>query len=326
MRARTHAVSALSVEFAAECVHAATQAPSIHNTQPWRFEAHGRDIDVYADRSRQLSVLDPSGRQLLMSIGAAVFNLRLALFAQGRIPVQRLLPDPQRPDLVARVSAGPTTVPGRTAQVLAAAIPRRHTNRFPFHPAAIPWPVLDDLIGAAAAEGAKLSHAEPVVRDAILAVTRTADDRLRARIDYQAELAAWTGAGPDRRDGIPPAAYGPVDLAYRMPLREFGSPACQVAFERHPALMILATSGDTPYHWVRAGEALQRVLLTATARRLVTSPLNQALEIPGLRSLVTDQSAGRYAQAILRMGYGEPVRATPRRPLAEVFETERSPR
>ncbi|GLH99711.1 Acg family FMN-binding oxidoreductase [Phytohabitans aurantiacus] len=325
MRARTHTITAPSVDVIAECVHAAVQAPSIHNTQPWRFEAHGRDIDVYADRSRQLSVLDPSGRQLLMSVGAAVFNLRLALFVHGRMPVQRLLPDPARPDLVARVSAGPTTVAASTAQILAAAIPHRHTNRFPFQPAAIPWPVLDELIGAATAEGATLNHAEPVVRDAILAVTRTADDRFRARTDYQAELAAWTSTAPDRRDGVPADVCGPTDLAYRLPLREFCPPVHQATFERHPALMILATRGDTPYHWLRAGEALQRVLLTATARRLDASPLNQALEIPGLRRLVTDQSAGRYAQTILRMGYGGPVPATPRRPLAEVLQTGGSP-
>ncbi|MEJ3748938.1 hypothetical protein WEI85_37420 [Actinomycetes bacterium KLBMP 9797] len=117
MRARTKAIPPLAAESVAGCVEAATRAPSIHNTQPWWFQTRGRDIDVYVDRARQLAVLDPSGRQLLMSVGAAVFNLRLALLARGRIPVQRLLPDPARPDLVARVSAGPTTTPSDTVNV-----------------------------------------------------------------------------------------------------------------------------------------------------------------------------------------------------------------
>jgi nitroreductase len=330
MRLRTAQVPGLPDEVAAACLEAAVLAPSIHNTQPWRFRVGRMAIDVLADRDRQLPVLDPSGRQLLMSIGAAVFNLRLALLARGRMPVQRLLPDPARPDLVARVQAGSTTAPSESAALLAEAIARRHTDRRPFRPAAMPWDVLNDAMAAAAAEGARLTVAEPVVRDAIVALTRTADERLTRNPAYRSELVAWADAAAGRLDGIPRYAIGPRDAAGRLPLRDFtpdrtidrDTHLAAVTFEPRATLVTLATNGDTPYEWVRAGQALQRVLLTLTARGLAATPMNQALEIPQLRGLITDQKAGRYAQAILRIGYGRPGRATPRRPAEQVLLRE----
>jgi nitroreductase len=327
MRLRTAQVPDLPAEVTAACLDAAILAPSIHNTQPWRFRVGRLAIDVFADRDRQLTVVDPAGRQLLMSVGAALFNLRLALLARGRIPVQRLLPDPARPDLVARVQAGPATTPSGSAVLLADAIGRRHTDRWPFRPAAMPWHVLNDAIAAAAAEGARLALAEPVVRDAIVALTRTAEERLWRDAAYRSELAAWTGATTGRRDGVPRYAIGPRDATGRLPLRDFTPDRTPggddgphaVAFEPRATLVTLAVNGETPYHWVRAGQALQRVLLTLTARGLAATPMNQALEVPQLRRLMTDQSAGHYAQAILRIGYGRPARATPRRPAEEVL-------
>jgi hypothetical protein len=82
--------------------------------------------------------------------------------------------------------------------------------------------------------------------------------------------------------------------------------------------MVLATDGDTRHHWVRAGKALQRVLLTATWLNLSTTPISQPVEIPAVRELLTDTRAGVWAQMVLRVGYGRPAAATPRRPLAEV--------
>lgn len=321
MGSRTRRIPRLSVDTVAECLHAALAAPSIHNTQPWLFRVHGREIEVWADRTRQLSNLDPSGRQMFISVGAAIFNLRLALLARGRIPVLRLLPEPGLHELAARIQAGPTTVPSPTAGVLATAITRRHTNRRPFQADAVPWPVLDDLIAAAAAEGARLTVADPIVRDAILSLTWTADEVLNRDEGYRAELDAWTGGQPERRDGIPSYAYPPQDTTGRLPLRHFGPPAAAAAFERRPTLVRLTTHDDTPYDWIRAGQALQRVLLTATTRRLVASPVNQALEVAELRRLVSGHG---YAQMVLRIGYGNAARGTPRRSLFDVLAKETS--
>jgi hypothetical protein len=316
----------LSKDAVAECLASAVAAPSIHNSQPWRFEVRGSAINVLADAERRLDVLDPSGRQLLMSVGAAVLNLRVAMLAHGRLPVLRLFPYAGRPTVIARVTSGPAAIPDRTATTLAAAINRRHTNRLPFKSMAIPDQVIDDLIGAAAGEGARLAFAPPVVRDAIFGLTQEADERFRGQASYLAELGAWIGGPPDRRDGVPPSACGPRDRRQRLPLRDFGlaNPYLDpgtAEFEQHPVIVVLTTPGDSRYHWARAGQALQRVLLTATARDLAATLMNQSLEIPELRRLLTDQRAARYAQAILRIGYGPAVPATPRRGLGEVLVT-----
>jgi nitroreductase len=306
------------------CVRAATAAPSIHNSQPWRFRIRAGGIDVYADWSRRLEVIDPSGRELLISVGAAILNLRLALHRQARTPALALFPDPADRALVARVTPGAAAEPSPSARALADAIPRRHTNRRPFAAAAIPADVLDELAHAARAEGATLRVADAVGRNAILSLVRAADQQWRSQGVYRTELAAWTRPARGRADGVPVHAIGPWDALEALPLRDFGLTQPQLRrpvepFEPYPTIAVLATPGDTAERWVAGGQALQRVLLTATLRGLAATPMSQPLEIPALRELVTDTASGQWAQVILRLGYAPPTTPTPRRPLAEVM-------
>jgi nitroreductase len=307
-----------------DCVHAATKAPSLHNSQPWLFRIRTGYVDVYADRTRQLDVLDPVGRELLISVGAAVFTLRLALRANGRQPVLQLFPEPGQPDLVARVTVGERLDPTPGAETLAAAIEHRHTNRWPFDRSVVPADALEHLVGAARHEGAELTVAGAVGRRAILGLTQEADLRLRARGDYRAELARWTVPLRRHYDGVPATAIGPWDALETMPMRDFGllqpylsRPAEQ--FEPYPTIAVLSTDGDHRDQWVRAGQALQRVLLTATWLKLATTPISQPVELPAVRELLTDTDGGRWAQMVMRLGYGRPAPATPRRPLADVL-------
>jgi nitroreductase len=308
------------------CVRAGVAAPSIHNSQPWRFRIHDGGIDVLADRSRQLTVIDPSGRELLVSVGAALFNVRLAIHQQGRAPALRLFPDPAEPALIARIVPAASVRPDASLSALAAAIPQRHTNRRPFTRAVIPAWILEDLTAAATREGATLRVADAVRRGAILSLVRTAERRLRAQGIYRAELTEWTRAAPGRRDGVPPRAFGPCDMLEALPLRDFGLTEPRLErrgeqFEPYPTIVVLSTEGDTERQWLRAGQALQRVLLAATVHHLAATPLTQPLEIPELRRELTDTTADQWAQVILRLGYGEPTTRTPRRPLADVLAT-----
>jgi nitroreductase len=305
-----------------ECLHAAIAAPSVHNTQPWLFQIRPGGVDVYADHRRALPVIDPHGRELLISVGAATLNLRVAILAHGRIPIQQLWPDPHRPDLVARVTIGPHTTAPQTARQLAQAIPHRHTNRRPFSNICLPSDVLTELADAAAVEGATLLVADPELRPAILSLVRTAENRWRHDPAYWNELATWTADQPTRRDGIPPAAFGPWSATQILPLRDFGliqplRGRHATDYEQPPTIVLLYTAGDSPHQWVRAGQALQRVLLTATIRGVATTPMTQPLEIPNLRDLLTDASSGSVAHAILRLGYGPPGTPSPRRSVEE---------
>ncbi|MGA5298308.1 Acg family FMN-binding oxidoreductase [Nucisporomicrobium flavum] len=307
-----------------ECVRTATAAPSLHNSQPWRFRVGDDHVDVYADRGRQLTVLDPTGRELLISVGAAVFTLRLAIRDAGCLPVLTLFPDPQRPDLVARVSVGRPAASTPGVASLALAVGRRHTNRYPFADTALPADAVERLVTAAHLEGAALAVASPVGRDAILGMSRAADRRLRERDGYDAELARWTKPGRGRQDGVPVTAIGPWDALEVLPVRDFALPRrdrdpLTAEFEPHPTIVVLATRGDGPEDWLRAGQALQRVLLTATGLGLATTPISQPVELPAVRALLTDTGTGAWAQMVLRVGYGRPVPATPRRPLKDVL-------
>jgi nitroreductase len=305
-------------------VRAAVAAPSLHNSQPWRFRIRDGGVDVFVDRRRQLEVIDPAGREMLISVGAAVLNLRVVIRQTGRVPVWRVWPDPDEPDLVARVRPGPAAPPDPAVHALAAAIPERHTNRRPFDRLVVPADVLRELADAAAVEGCALHTADAVGRTAILSLVRTAEHRLRAAGRYRAELTEWTLPSPGRRDGVPPQAYGPWAALETMPLRDFGLTQPQLhrrdeRFEPYPTILVLSTTGDDAEQWVRAGQALQRALLVATGHGLAATPMSQPLEIPALRDLLTDTATGTWAQVILRVGYGRPTAATPRRPLAEVL-------
>jgi len=306
------------------CVRAATAAPSLHNSQPWRFRIVAGTVDVYADPRRQLEVLDPAGRELLISVGAAVFTLRLAIRGAGHLSDLKLFPVAAEPDLVARVSVRRPMAPTPAAEALVAAIPHRHTNRWPFARSVVPADAVERLADAARREGATLAVANPVSRTTILNLSQEADRVLRTKGLYRAELARWTSPREGRGDGVPMTAVGPWDALEILPIRDFGllQPRLDrtaAEFEPYPTIMVLSTDGDTRRDWVSAGQALQRVLLTATWQNLSTTPISQPVEIPAVRRLLTDIRTGRWAQMVLRVGYGRPTTATPRRPLAEVL-------
>jgi len=307
-----------------ECVGVAVLAPSLHNSQPWRFRIRDGGVDVLADPDRQLHALDPDGRELAVSVGAALFTLRLAVRRRGRIPVVRVFPDPADPDLIARVTSGQAAVVTPAVQAMADAVPLRHTNRWPFTPAVVSADAIEELTEAARHEGATLETAGAVSRNAILGLSQAAERTLRSHGSYRAELNHWTSRHPARRDGIPPSAIGPWDALERLPLRDFGLLAPRVIrsgerFEPHPTIVLLSTQGDGRPQWVAAGQALQRVLLVATSLRLATTPISQPVEIPAIRELLTDTSTGRWAQMVLRLGHGSATAATPRRPLSDVL-------
>lgn len=306
------------------CLQAAVAAPSVHNSQPWRFRVVGHTVDVFADFSRRLSAVDPAGRELYISVGAAVFNLRISMLALGRVPVLQLLPAPDRPDLAARITPGPAGPAPEFSRRLASVVPLRRTNRQPFTDTLVPTTVLNELADAATAERGTLVMVDRAVRDSVLGLVRVAEQRWREDPAYWAELETWTRQGAqDRTDGVPPQAYGPWSALEHVPVRDFGliqpAPRWVVPFEAEPSIAVLYTPDDTPLAWLRAGQALQRVLLAATLHGVATTLMTQPLEIPELRERLATPD-GMRPQALIRLGYGPPIPATPRRPLRDVVD------
>ncbi|MFD0471262.1 Acg family FMN-binding oxidoreductase [Nonomuraea thailandensis] len=203
-------------------VGAAVAAPSVHNTQPWRFRrVDDATMELYADLDRLLIATDPMGRGLGISCGAALFNLRLALRMTGHDARVTALPDPgERPDLLATVRAVPGEPPRADECLLYGMIPHRRTNRFPFDGQPPPRDVFVELVHAAHAERATLVPVTGRTARRVLDMVGAAEDTLAADASYRAELARWTGSDV-RSDGVPEHAFGPRPVRGALPLRDF---------------------------------------------------------------------------------------------------------
>jgi nitroreductase len=297
---------------------AAGRAPSLHNSQPWRFRLRAGAMDVLAASDRRLAVADPSGWAVRIACGAAVFNARLALAVRDTPVEVRLRPDASEPDLLARLCP----LPGRSATpaeiALHGAIGRRHSNRRPFAGTPVPVPSRARLIAAAREERAWLDllvGAGPLI--AVGEIVRAADRVLNRNPAYRAEVVAWTRSETAISDGVPVSAGGPSPEPHDLlAVRDFGGHprAPGRDFETEPLVAILGTTGDTPTDQLVAGQALQRVLLTGTDAGLSTSMLSQPIEVASAREMLR-VALGRSGrpQMVVRIGYGGPPAGTPRR-------------
>ena len=305
----------------------AARAPSLHNTQPWSFRTAGNAIELYADRDRQLPVADPTGRELRIACGAALFNLRLALLGNRIKPLVSILPDPSRPDLVAVVRRGGARRATPEQQRLLEAVPRRHTNRRPFSNSAVDPAARHALRRAALDEGAWLHLVnDPAQRIELSDLARRAHEIQLADPGFAAELDRWTGHGEPRPDGVPASAGGPLPRPNATwVMRDFtqGTAGQDVGFEDEPLIAILTVHSDGPREEIRAGEALERVLLTATTHGLSASFLSQLVEVAEVREAMRRMLGGfRPPQVVLRLGHGWPVPGTPRRPYEDLVRSE----
>ena len=310
-------------------VEQACRAPSIHNTQPWLFRWDGQRFELYADTSRGLSGSDPDGRELVISCGAALYNLRLALRKAGYSGEVSLLPVTKDPRLLARVSvreSAPASVQERRAY---AALTRRHTHRGTFEDRPLEPALAVALQRAAEEEHAELVYVnDPGQRRRILHLARAAERALSENELVRQELLEWTpeGATP-RRDGIPSTAY-PVDAPTHpddLPPRDFdqgrGIGKLQPS-ERVPgAIAVLTTERDVELDWLQAGQALERVLVTAAEQWAFAAIHSQVVEVEDLRGeLRRELCTSNYPQLMLRFGHAASAAATPRRPVGDVLE------
>lgn len=321
-------------------VGSATRAPSIHNTQPWRFEATGNRLDVFRDRDRALPVLDPTGRQQIISCGIAVEFAVLALRAAGAAPEVTLLPDPTDPDHVARIEATGLCEPTAGETSLARAIDHRHTLRAAFEARAVPADVVDRLRAAVADQPVWLkpvTDEEEEVATAFL--LSRAEDLEEGDPAYLAELESWMRTDPAAVDGVPVAAVpagDPRERASNWLIRDFvagtreqrrflpagDSHAAPPTVER-PTVLLLGSENDDRTAWLESGRALGRVLLEATAAGLSASPLTQALDWPATRQQLRSRlHLVGHPQMMLRLGYppaGQPPVTSGRRPVTDVL-------
>jgi len=323
MTATTETKAALLKHAAAR----AALAPSVHNTQPWRFVLSGEALEIHADWTRQLKVLDPTKRQVLISCGCALFNARVGLAAKGYGAIVERLPDSSGSDLVARIRIPDASADWVPLGALDEFIERRQTNRRRFEDEAVDNETIYELVHAANAEDSELFVIKDEEHRMVTAsLSQRADAMQNSDPAYRAELRAWTTDDPRRRDGVQAMAVPHVDAGAEddVPVRDFdthgmGWLPTKTQSSMHQYLLLLGTRSDDAQSWLRAGEALERLWLEATRRDLVASPLTQVVEIPRTRAMLRSQlNLPMYPHVLLRVGYAAPTSASRRRNLADV--------
>ncbi len=288
----------LSQQEAEQLVETATAAPSMRNLQPWRFVVRPADrvIEIYADPSRTLRQADPRGRAVHISCGAALFNLRLAVACAGAEPIARLLPSaPANPLLLASVRIGGPRPPQPQEQDLHAAIhaPRPGTDRQSQASHMLSDKLAAAMIEAASLEGVSLRILDRSQGLRILASMAAADRSLHADPAY---LTDHLGA--------------PVPRSF----------AAQ--FPASGRLAVLSTRADDRASWLRAGQALQRVLLLAAHHGCPAAPLTQVLDLLDAPARPDPRFGSGFPAMLLRLGphpAGQTPRTTVRRPVRQIM-------
>lgn len=315
----------LSPERTEEVVRLAGMAPSLHNRQPWRLRLLPNLIELHFDPGSRLPAADPEDRELRLGCGAALLNLRIALDHVGVRPIVTLLPRLHGQTALAEVRAGRGDAPDPDADRLRRAIPRRRSNRRPFLSALVPEKDRHALARAVHEEGCRL---HVMRRDQLGALEELVHRAHRAQLGdsrFRSELDRWTGRPEGESQGVPAAAAGPEPEPHdQWVLRDFAAGKARPRvpgkdFESEPLVVVVCSYHAGRLSDLQAGQALQRMLLTATSLGFVSSQISQVVEVDETREELRRLLGGRlHPQALLRIGHGTPASPSPRLDPAEL--------
>ncbi|MEV6426376.1 hypothetical protein [Nocardia sp. NPDC051463] len=308
----------------------ASRAPSVHNTQPWRWVFDGVRLNLYRDPDRQLTAADPLSRQLVISCGAMLHHVRTALAAQGWHTDTVRLPEPTRPEYLAALDFRPWPDPPEGIRARARAIERRRTDRLPMgepHD----WP---QLVHAARMLVTPHELEFDVLDDSASPQLAAASEQTKAlrRYDmsYQTELHWWAGHA-DTPEGVPTSSlvsdeeFSRVSVGRTFPSAPHSMRRAEM--EDKARLLVLSSPGESIPQWLHTGEALSAVLLECTAIGLSTCALTHVTELPATRKILAGMlTHPGVPQVVIRVGTApeaDDQPPTPRRPLSDILEITR---
>jgi len=303
-------------------LYMAIRAPSVHNSQPWRWRVGPHSLHLYTDLERHLPNTDPDRRDLMLSCGAALNHCVIALAALGWQSKIHRFPNPSDVQHLASIELQRRT-PAELDVSLAAAIPRRRTDRRYFRSWPVPPGDIAVMAARAARAGVKVLRVEDVT--GLKGIVAQAARKHTNDSEYLGELAAWSGRHAAFA-GVPARSTPAPDPRAEMPGRQFAGTALAqppetTAADDNAEVLALGTRDDDELARLRAGEATSLVLLTATALGLASCPITEPLEIAETRESVRADifDHNEFPQMLLRVGWApvnaDPLPSTPRWPL-----------
>lgn len=328
MSVRKQAIDPNLVRALTQAATTAGYAPSVHNTQPWRWRVQPDRLELFAERQRQLGATDPQGRLLMLSCGAALHHARIALAAEGWSAQVEHMPAGGDPDLLAYLIPTGRASAAAETMGLVQAMQVRRTDRRPVSDEPVPAASLDTII-AAAGDGVGL---QPLNRDQVIALasaaTRAGSVEAADR-QIAGELAYWTSRAAAEGVGVPEAVLPLQMPETTVPGRDFGRPGTLPVgpgHDRAAHYAVLFGADDEPEGWLRGGAAMSAVWLTAAQLGVSVLPLSAVVEVSATRQTLRRILSGLgYPYIVLRLGLADPEHAgpprTPRLPTAQLVDT-----
>ncbi len=322
----------LDIKLITTAVELAARAPSLHNSQPWRWVASTTSVDLFVDPDRTVTSTDRSGREAIISCGASLHHFRVAMAAMGWDVKVDQFPNPSNLDHLASIDFAPVDYVTQARRDRAEAILRRRTNRLPFR-APKHWASVEPVLrGSFESELVTLDVLAKDARWRLAEASRLAEALRRYDDKYHHELDWWT-APLRASEGIPQSALvadsdgGRVDVNRRFPT-DLDQRSSSGTYDQ-AKILVLSTPRDTRVDALNCGEALSAILLECTMAGLATCPVTHMTELEASRDIIRDLTSGRAAvpQVLIRVGI-KPAdefvpEPTPRRPLTDVLEIRR---
>lgn len=315
-------------EVISDAVWLACRAPSLYNSQPWRWVVDKAGVELFADRDRAPARTDTSGREVLIGCGAVLDHFRVAMTVAGWMTYVERFPNPNNLDHVATIGCDPMDFVTDGHRQRADAILRRRTDRLPFAPP----PQWDAVFEQFTADEGRDVRIDAIPREAHRQLAAASGLTVSARLydsSYHAELLGWT-TDIGVTEGVPASSLltaaesERVDIGRRFPNVRHDDRRAEIG-EDQAEVVVLSTYDDTRHSMLRCGEVLSAVLLDATMAGLATCPLTHITEVPASREILAKLIGHRgHPQVLVRIGVApgtedvEPP--TPRRPLDDVLE------
>ena len=317
------------IEVLKRAVLLACRAPSVHNSQPWRWVAEDGTLRLYVDRQRTLPATDYSGREAILSCGAVLNHLGVAMTAAGWEPKIQRFPDARDSDQVATIEFSPLDRVTESQHRRAEAILQRRTDRLPLGRPTY-WDLFEPGLRATFDDTAVTLEVLPDdVRPRLVEASELTEALRRHDSYYHAELEWWTSSFV-LAEGMPPSALASdrerwrVDVARGFPVRSHADRRGEVKAD-WAKILVLATPEDTRAEVLLCGEVLSTVLLECTVAGMATCTLTHLIELDESRDVVRELIDRRgEPQVLVRAGIAPPMEqlppATPRRPLQDVLQ------